>query len=570
MQRRQTARPFLLGAAIGSGLVARAAERGGADFVLALNAGRLRTRGLPSVTSMLPLGDANAEVVEFARGEIAPQIDLPVYAGLTVFDPPEVLDRTLRRLAAGDVAGVVNFPTAVHHTGDVRRALEAAGCGFAAEMEMLRRAAGYGLSTLAYIKTDDEAEIAARSGPDMICINFGWNAGGRLTELLPDVSINEAILRARTIARRLARDAPQTAVLMEGGPVVHPRQVAEICAEAGTQGYVGGSTLDRLPIEDAVYDRALAFKSAARARRPERRADPRLRAAASAEGLVGPSEALDAVLDRLSGLAAHGGHVVISGRPGTQRHAAGRLFLKLAGLDDRLTILDAGEQPVFETGVRLFGRGADRAGLLEGADGGALQIEPLGALEARWQRKLARFLDTGSVTRYRGRVAISPRPVVLALSDTPLATLEQRRDLVPELAARLAPREVVMPTLAERREDVPALVEWLTARAAGRFDLSASALGLLMRADLPRNVSDLRHLVEALTASGANGTLGAVDLDPLLALPPASSGDIDGAAAERAWILEVLRRHAFNRTAAAREMGITRKTLYNRMKRHGL
>jgi predicted TIM-barrel enzyme len=570
MGRGQIARPFLLGAAIGSGLVARAAERGGADFILALNAGRLRTRGLPSVASMLPLGDANAEVAEFARREIAPQIELPVYAGLSVFDAPEELDRTLRLLAGGEVAGVVNFPTAVHYTGEVRRTLEAAGRGFAAEMEMLRRAASLGLATLAYVKTDREAEMAARVAPGMVCINFGWNAGGRLTELVPDVSINEAILRARTIARRLVRDAPQTAVLIEGGPVVHPLQVAEICAEAGTHGYVGGSTLDRLPIEDAVYDRALAFKSAARARRPGRRLDARLREMAGALGLVGPSEALESALDRVSGLAAQGGHVVISGQPGTQRHAAARLFLALAGLEERLTILDAEEQPAFETGVRLFGRGVARTGLLEEADGGALRIEPLGALEARWQRKLARFLDVGSVTRYRGRVAIAPRPTVLALSDRPLAALAQHRLLVPELAARLAPREVVMPSLAERREDLPALVEWLTAQGGGRFELGPSALGLLMRVELPRNVSDLRHLVEALTASGARGTLGAVDLDPLLALPRMSGGEPDGAAAERAWILDTLRRHAFNRTAAAREMGIARKTLYNRMKRHGL
>ncbi|NBD30356.1 MAG: hypothetical protein GVY31_10020 [Alphaproteobacteria bacterium] len=563
-------RPFLIGAAIGSGLVAQAAERGGADFVLALNAGRLRTRGLPSVTSMLPLGDANAEVVEFARREIAPQIDLPVYAGLSVFDAPAALDQALDNLAAGGVRGIVNFPTAAHHAGEVRRTLEAAGRGFAAEMDMLRHAATRGFATLAYIKTEEEAQIAASIGPKMICINFGWNAGGRLTELVPDVSINEAILRARTIVRRLARDAPQTVVLMEGGPVVHPRQVAEICAEAGTQGYVGGSTFDRLPIEDAVYDRALAFKSAARARRVERRLDDRLLHLAAKQGLVGPSGALENVLRRLSGLAEQGGHIVIAGKPGTQRHAAAQLFLALAGLDLQLTILDPQEQGGFETGVRLFGRGADRAGLLEEADGGVLRIENPGALEARWQRKLARFLDTGSVTRYRGRTAISPRPTVLAVTDASLAALEKQGRLLPELSARLAPREVVMPSLTERREDIPALLEWVTAQAGGQFEFGPSALGFLMRAELPRGVSDLRHLAEKLTASETRGSLSAVDLDPFLALPRAAGGQLDSMSAERASILDALRRHAFNRTAASREMGITRKTLYNRMKRHGL
>ncbi len=563
-------RPFLLGAAIGNGLVARAAERGGADFVLALNAGRIRACGLPSVASMLPLGDCNAEVLDFARREIAAQIALPVYAGLSVYDGLRARRDHLRRLAGSAVAGVVNFPTAVHHSGEVRASLEAAGLGFAAEMEMLAEARALGLSTLAYVKSEREALRAAELGPDMVCINFGWNAGGRLTELVPDVSINEAILRARTIARRLARDAPETTVLIEGGPVVHPMQVAEICAEAGTQGYVGGSTLDRLPIEDAVYDRALAFKSAARARRPAPQAAQAPRRTASGLGLVGPSEALDTVLARLSALAASPGPTVITGEPGTQRHAAARLLLAIAAPDGPLFILNAEEQPAFETGVLLFGRGTDRPGLLEAADGGALQLEPLGALQARWQRKLARFLDRGSFTRYLGREAKTPRPALVILSDAPLAALEARGRIVPELAARLSPREVVMPGLAERREDVPDLVAWLARQAGASFELGPSAIGLLMRAELASHVSDLRHLVEALTAAGAEGTLGAVDLDPFLALPRSGPEAADGRSAERAWILETLRRHAFNRTAAAREMGIARKTLYNRMRRHGL
>jgi predicted TIM-barrel enzyme len=563
-------RPFLLGAAIGSGLVARAAERGGADFVLALNAGQIRERGLPSVASSLPLGETNADMIRIAGRDIAAQIDVPVYAGLTVFGPPARLADDLSALVASEVTGVVNFPTVVHYSGEVRRSLDAAGWGFAAEMDMLAEAARRGLSTLAYVTTEAEARAAARIAPDMICINFGWNAGGRLTELVPDVSLNEAILRARTIARRLAREVPGTPVLIEGGPVVNPRQVAEICAEAGTQGYVGGSTLDRLPIEDAVYDRALAFKSAARARRPGRLQDARLRGVAEAAGLVGTSEALEDVLTRLARGAEGGGHLLISGPPGTQRHAAARVWLALAGREGRVSILDAEEQPAFETGVRLFGRGSARAGLLEQADGGALQIEPLRALEPRWQRKLARFLDRGSYTRYRGRAALAPRPMLVVLSDMPIAALAARGRIVPDLAARLAPCEIVMPGLSERREDVPDIVDWLIGRARGGFELGPSGLGLLMRAELPRHVSDLRHLVDALVASGARGTLGAVDLEPILTLPGSAAGDDDSRVAERAWILDTLRRHAFNRTAAAREMGVARKTLYNRMKRHGL
>jgi len=128
-----------------------------------------------------------------------------------------------------------------------------------------------------------------------------------------------------------------------------------------------------------------------------------------------------------------------------------------------------------------------------------------------------------------------------------------------------------MPGLPARREDVPELLEMLRAQAGARFSFGASALGMLMRRQVAGHVTGLRRLVEALQAAGAAGELGAVDLERLGVLdpaPPAPAGDT--AVAERAWILESLRRHGFNRTAAAREMGIARKTLYNRMRRHGL
>lgn len=72
---------LLVGAAIGVGRAATAAERGGADFLLALNAGRLRVRGATSLASMLPLADSNAYTLDFARAEILRRVAIPVFFG---------------------------------------------------------------------------------------------------------------------------------------------------------------------------------------------------------------------------------------------------------------------------------------------------------------------------------------------------------------------------------------------------------------------------------------------------------------------------------------------------------
>src|SRR5690242_19037652 len=74
---------FVLGAAVGTGMAAKAAERGGADFLLAASAGRFRSMGISSVACMLALRDSNRLVMEFAETEILCRTSLPVFFGAT-------------------------------------------------------------------------------------------------------------------------------------------------------------------------------------------------------------------------------------------------------------------------------------------------------------------------------------------------------------------------------------------------------------------------------------------------------------------------------------------------------
>src|ERR1700729_3084894 len=102
---------FLVAAAIGTGMAAQAAARGGADFLVALNAGQLRSMGEPSVASLLALRDTNRFVMEFAKAEIRPRTRLPVFIGLAAFDPKLDLDAMLHQVRDAGFEGVTNFPT---------------------------------------------------------------------------------------------------------------------------------------------------------------------------------------------------------------------------------------------------------------------------------------------------------------------------------------------------------------------------------------------------------------------------------------------------------------------------
>ncbi|WP_249796348.1 phosphoenolpyruvate hydrolase family protein [Bradyrhizobium australafricanum] len=91
-------------------MAARAAERAGADFVLALNAGRFRAMGGSSPASILPIRNSNEFVAGFGRSEILPSTKLPVFFGACTFDPQLDIDRWLDRISRWGFSGVTNFP----------------------------------------------------------------------------------------------------------------------------------------------------------------------------------------------------------------------------------------------------------------------------------------------------------------------------------------------------------------------------------------------------------------------------------------------------------------------------
>jgi DNA-binding NtrC family response regulator len=355
---------------------------------------------------------------------------------------------------------------------------------------------------------------------------------------------------------------------------VHPRQVAEICVEAGMQGYIGGSTIDRLPIEDSVVDATLAFKSAGVALQRERSERGTLLGQAAAVGLHGGSDALVERLRHLQGLADGRSPIVVSGPPGTQRHEALAFARREAGFAAaRPTTLLVSDHTEPQLGMRLFGHGDGRQGLLLACNGRPLLIEPLEGLSRRWQRKLARLLQRGMVTPFRGNRAIATRPWLLFVAERPLAALHADGLLIDELHERLAGREVIMPTLAERADALPAILAGHCGARGLDLGFTESAITLLQRRPWPGNVPELMRLIDRLHTAGFTGEITAGALEPFL--EPAASAPSRPrrgamAADEAEWLLSALRRHAFNRTAAARSLGISRKTLYNRMRRLGL
>jgi predicted TIM-barrel enzyme len=251
----------IVAAGAGSGLTARCAALAGCDLLVVYNSGKYRMAGLPSLVGYLPVGDANALVLEMGRREIFPVAgDTPVIAGVLAVDPTREMPALLEEVRAAGFAGVINFPTVGRIDGAFRRALEQLGLGYAREAAMIAQARALDLFTLAYCFTPAEAALMARSGVDAVVAHLRTTEGG-LVGLRQTASLAQAFRQARAILAAARRVAPEVLCLAHGGPLATPRETAGLYRATGAMGFVAASSIERLPTEEAVMVRARAFKS---------------------------------------------------------------------------------------------------------------------------------------------------------------------------------------------------------------------------------------------------------------------------------------------------------------------
>lgn len=549
-----------VGAAIGLGMTARAAVQGGADFLLALNAGRLRVMGAASNAAMLPIREANTFTDSFARYEILGRVSVPVFIGVCTMDPTLDCAALIERIATAGYDGVANFPSVVHLDGAIRAGLEAAGLGLSREVETLRLAKARGLATLGYGRTKGEIEQLLDGAPDMVCINFGWNAGGTMG-IGGSMNLAAASDHARRMVSLVKRSDPHCLCFVEGGPIILPRDAIAVCDEAKADGYIGGSTLDRLPLEMSVMQTTSAFKAAGVLRNEAVNANRERSRISGVAGLIGQSEAMSDLIDTIGRLARTQMAVCVVGEPGSGRTTVARAIHVASRSEGPFLVLDAGDTDI---SAKLFGR--DGPGLLQTSDG-HLVLERVERLPADVSARLVDWIERGIFERFL------PQPhrahyARLILTTGPLDAGAG------DLARRLSGHVVEIPPLRARPEDVPPLARAILAAQKRKRDqppatVTPDGMRELIRHTWPGNVRELAALLARATAIAVEGTIDAGTVRALLAEADARI-EADGSVDERAWIMAALARHRFRRTETARALGLSRKTLYNKMRRYGL
>src|SRR4051812_23740383 len=252
----------VIGAGSGTGLSAKAAVHGGPDLLPVYHSGRFPMAGIGSHAGTLPLGDANAIMMDMGEREILPVVrDVPVIAGVNGTDPTRHMPRFLERVLDVGFAGVINFPTMGIIDGRWRQSLEETGFSYQLEVEMIALARSLGLYTMAYTFLDDEVRAMAAVGVDVVVAHLGTTVGGMIgADPANTPSLDDAVERAEAMAQVARAENPDVVVLTHGGPIATPAEVRVVLERTSAQGFIGASTMERLPVEKAIAGTVREFK----------------------------------------------------------------------------------------------------------------------------------------------------------------------------------------------------------------------------------------------------------------------------------------------------------------------
>ncbi|WP_195572453.1 phosphoenolpyruvate hydrolase family protein [Paenibacillus sp. 1001270B_150601_E10] len=264
LEKRLKEQGHLIGVAAGSGMTAKYAEKGGADFILALSSGRYRQMGVSSLAGFMPFANSNELVMEFGAKEIIPIVrHIPVVFGLCATDVTIDMEQYVEQIRMQGFSGINNYPTVGMMDGQYREALEEAGLSFDAEVEAIRLASNKQMFTVAFVFSAEQAKKMLHAGADVICAHLGFTKGGALGAKKV-LSIKEGALLAREVFAACEEETTERKpfYMVYGGPISTPIDVKSMYNLTGAHGYIGGSSFERIPLENTIAKTAFDFKRA--------------------------------------------------------------------------------------------------------------------------------------------------------------------------------------------------------------------------------------------------------------------------------------------------------------------
>ncbi|KAI4664066.1 uncharacterized protein J4E79_003567 [Alternaria viburni] len=251
---------IIVGAGAGIGLSAKFIEAGGGDLIIIYNSGRYRMAGRGSLAGLMPYGNANDVVLEMA-GEVLPIVkSTPVLAGVCATDPFRDMSRFLKQLKDLGFAGIQNFPTVGLIDGTFRQNLEETGMSYDAEVEVMKMAREMNLLTTPYVFNVEEAKKMANAGADILVAHMGLTTSGSIGAS-SGKSLDDCVKLIQEIRDTATGIKEDVIILCHGGPIAKPEDAEYVISRTkGVHGFYGASSMERLPVEDAITNITKTFK----------------------------------------------------------------------------------------------------------------------------------------------------------------------------------------------------------------------------------------------------------------------------------------------------------------------
>ncbi|MFZ9861677.1 MAG: phosphoenolpyruvate hydrolase family protein [Gemmataceae bacterium] len=250
----------IVGGGAGTGISAKCEEAGGIDLIVIYNSGRFRMAGRGSLAGMLPFGNANQIVKEMAYEVLTAIKHTPVLAGVCATDPFMLRDLFLRELKEMGFAGIQNFPTVGLIDGLMRENLEETGMGYGLEVECVAAARKLDLLTTPYAFNVEEARRMTEAGADIVVAHMGLTTKGAIGARTAK-TLEQSAQEVAAIAKVCKSIRPEVLMLCHGGPIAMPEDAQFILEKVPeVDGFYGASSMERLPVEEAIAGQTRDFK----------------------------------------------------------------------------------------------------------------------------------------------------------------------------------------------------------------------------------------------------------------------------------------------------------------------
>jgi two-component system response regulator HydG len=316
----------------------------------------------------------------------------------------------------------------------------------------------------------------------------------------------------------------------------------------------------------------------------------RFEASAEFAGMIGRDPKIQAIYMMIEDIAPTDTTVLIQGESGTGKEMVARAIHHLSSRKEKpFVVIDCSAYPETLLESELFGHekgaftGATRqkTGRFEQADGGTVFLDEIGEISPSAQIKLLRVIQTQRFERLGGEKTLSVNIRILAATNKDLLQEVKSGRFREDLYYRLNVIPIQVPPLRERRNDIPLLARaflrrFTTEQAKGIEDLSPEAMRVLLNHSWPGNVRELENSIEHATVLTKGSRVDVGDLPCSIVTAGRNHSARESslfpsiAENEKELLIGALDKCGWNKKEVAKKLGISRNTLYQKLKRHNI